>query len=500
MQRAKIFLICCIAFIVGVAVASFLPANLISHDLGWFIGIVISAIALALFFENKKIIFIGLIGLFLFFGLWRYALSLPLNAPDKIWYYNGQTVNIRGAVCNEPDVRESNQKLEICVENIKLDFANQPNVNLVTGKILVTTSLYPSYAYGDRLEVKCELKAPEEFSGFSYDRYLARYDIYSVCYYPNINKLSEKKTRGIYKSIFTFKNKLRDLVNYGLPEPEASLAKAIVLGDKKNIPSQLRENFSQAGVSHIIAISGMHISIIAALLMALLLGLGLSRQKSFWLASIFLLLYIVLVGLPASAMRAGLMGFLVLWALNLGRLNKITNSLVLAAAVLLLINPKLLRDDIGFQLSFLAVLGIVYYYPILNTGFEKIKIPKLKGIRDIIGITIAAQILTLPIIAFNFSLASLISPVSNLLVLWTLPFLMVAVLGALFFSLILPTFSFLFFLPANFLLKYIIIVAEQLVRLPYAYIEVDYLWWGWAVAYYIIAGWIILKLRAKRNV
>jgi len=445
---------------------------------------------------------------------------LPTNTPDKIWYYNGQTVTVVGVVSNEPDIRQKNQKLEIDVKTSPLApllirrgekfHGNEiwGEVLDVSGKILVTMNLYPTYNYGDELEITCELQAPEKFQGFAYDRYLARYDVYSVCYYPALTpgpsptpvatgagEGSYGNGNWLYKNIFKVKNKLRGIIDYGLSEPEASLARAIILGDKKGISDDLREKFSQAGISHIVAISGMHISILAVLVMSLLLSIGLPRKKAFWLAGLFLIFYIMLIGLPASAMRAGLMGFLVLWAMNLGRLNQLTNSLVLAAVVLLLINPKLLRDDIGFQLSFLAVLGIAYCYPILNAWFDKIKIPKMKGARDIFNVTIAAQVFTLPIIALNFSQVSIVSPISNLLVLWTLPVLMIASLVALVLSLIFIDFSFVFFLPAWLLLKYIIIVVEWLTKLPYAYVEIDYLWWGWVIVYYGVVSWVVYRVR-----
>ncbi len=454
---------------------------------------------LVLFWTKKKIRLAAFIGLFLFLGLWRYAIALPINTPDKIWHYNGQTATVVGVVSNEPDLRQSNQKLEIDVYSVGTqDFASPQNVS---GKILVTTDLYPAYNYGDELKIICKLQAPERFQGFSYDRYLARFDVYSVCYYPTLTPNPSPTDVGggnwLYKKIFNYKNKLRGVIDYGLSEPESSLARAIILGDKKGIPDDLREKFSQAGISHIAAISGMHISILAALVMSLLLGIGLPRKKAFWLASVFLLFYITLIGLPASAMRAGLMGFLVLWAMNLGRLNKLTNSLVLAAVALLLINPKLLRDDIGFQLSFLAVLGIAYCYPILNELFDRIKAPKMKGARDIFNVTLAAQVFTLPIIALNFSQVSIVSLVSNLLVLWTLPVLMIASLAALTLSLIFIDLAFVFFLPAWLLLKYIIIVVEWLTKLPYAYVEIDYLWLGWVVVYYCVVGWAVYKIKKR---
>ena len=129
---------------------------------------------------------------------------------------------------------------------------------------------------------------------------------------------------------------------------------------------------------------------------------------------ITLISYIILIGVPASAIRAGIMGFLVMFCFYIGRLNNLTRSLVFTAVILLLINPKLLRDDIGFQLSFLAVFGIAYLFPKLNKWSDKIGITKCKKIKNIFFITISAQIFIFPILMINFSQVSLISPISNL--------------------------------------------------------------------------------------
>lgn len=523
-SKSKIFLYCLVSFVFGITIASFVPKELIKNDLLFFIGVILLLIIVLLFWKNKKVRIIGLIAFFLFLGIWRYSISLPVDSPDNIWFYNGETVVAYGIIANDPDVRATSQKLEIKVKKI-----NEYNYK-INGKILVTTNIFPMYKYGDAVVVTCELKEPERFKGFSYDKYLARFDIYSVCYWPFINKLSIDDANKLilsnskwnfkellYKKIFSLKNRLREYIDFGLGEPEASLANAMILGDKKGIPSDLREKFSQAGLSHIIAISGMHISIIVILVVNGFLMAGLTRKKVFYTVVLFLFVYIFLIGLPASAARAGLMGFLVLLAMQLGRLNKIINSLALVAVILLIINPKLLRDDIGFQLSFLAILGIVYFVPIfdkwydnllkilkhLNLKFQKkiilFFVEKIgKIIFGILGVTIAAQIFILPIIAINFSQISIIAPISNLLILWTLPVLIVAILAGLVFSAIIPNFGVLWFLLANIILKYIIFIVEVIIKLPFSFIEIHYIWWGWVSIYYFIVVLFIVKLGRSR--
>jgi competence protein ComEC len=301
----------------------------------------------------------------------------------------------------------------------------------------------------------------------------------------------------IYAKIFNLKKILTGLIDAGLSEPESSLARPIVFGGQRGLAQDIRDDFQKVGLTHIMAVSGFNISILAAIVMIVLLALGLSRGRAFYLAIIILAAYIILVGAPASAMRAGLMGFLVLWALKLGRLNKMTNSLALTAAALLIVNPKLLRDDVGFQLSFLAIAGLVYAYPILEALWEKIKLPKLKGLSDALLITLAAQVFTLPIIAFNFSRISLIAPLANLAVLWALPILTVLILAALPLSFILPGLSFIFFLPCLILTKYILAVVRFFAGLPFSSMEIDYLPLGWVIFYYCLAIFLIIKLRSK---
>ncbi|MBI4812222.1 ComEC/Rec2 family competence protein [Candidatus Falkowbacteria bacterium] len=494
LSKSKILLLCCLAFIIGIAIASFLPENILRHELWWFGGVIGGGVIVALFWRIEVLRLTALVALFLFLAIWRYGVGLSENTPDKIWHYNGQEVKVVGVIANEPDVREDKMKLEIESEKLKVGRGYKD----VYGKILVTTNLYPAYQYGDELEIKCKLEKPEQIRDFAYDRYLARYDIYSVCYWPEIRLLASGKSNKFYQNIFIFKNKLREIIDAGLPEPESNLAGPLILGGQKGMGEKLRQKFSQTGLSHITAVSGMNVSMLAVMVAFLLYGAGLRRSCVFYASTAFLIVYVILVGAPASAMRAGLMGFLVLWALHLGRLNKLTNSLALAAAILLLINPKLLRDDIGFQLSFLAIAGLIYLYPLLDERLQKIKIPKLAGLRDIFSATLAAQIFTLPIIALNFSQVSAIAPIANLVVLWTLPFVTAAIIAALLLGFLFLAFSFLFFAPSLIFLKYIIFAVEQLSKVPYAYFQVDYLSKWWIALYYLCMGWFIF-LKSKKE-
>lgn len=493
-SRAKFFLISCLVFIFSILIASFLPLQLFNYNIFYFSLALVGLLTVILFWKNKIVRLIALVWLIIFFALWRYGLSIPKNTPDKIQYYNNSSLKLIGVITNEPDIREKNQKLEV-----EINYSNSLK-RVVNGKVLITTNLYPSYDYGDQLAVTCNLIAPEKFDEFAYDRYLARYNIYSVCYYPQIRIVNHNKGNWLYQKIFVFKSKLISLIDYGLSEPEASLARPIVFGGQRGLDETTRQQFSRVGLTHIMAVSGFNVSILATIVLSLLLGIGFSRKQSFYLSIVILLIYIILVGAPASAMRAGFMGFLVLWALYLGRLNKITNGLVLTATILLLINPKLLRDDIGFQLSFSALAGLIYIYPILEKFLIKIKIPELKGLRSCLAMTLSAQVFTWPISAYNFSQVSLIAPLANLLVIWLIPFLTIIIFLALPVSFLLPSLSNLFFLPALLGSKYILFIVKLMAKVPHSYLETAYVGWIGLGVYYIAVIFLIIYFNEKNKI
>lgn len=457
-SNSKIFRYFLICFIIGVTIASYFSLNYF-----WFyLLVLVSIIAMITFWPNKLWRWLFLGGLIIALGIFRYQLSLPKTDPTKIWFYNNSRLTFEGLVINEPDSRINQTKLTVG--------ANQATVNgqqlSADGKVLVSVSLYPQYQYGDLLSINCKLQKPEPINGFAYDRYLAKEGIYSLCYYPKIKLLSQNQGDWLLSKIFVFKNKLIDLANLNLPEPQASLFNGINLGVRGSIPDDLFENFNIAGVTHLIAISGMNITIIAAILLQAALACYLSRKQAFWLISLILIVYIIIIGFPASAVRAAIMGWLILLAQRVGRLNRATNAILLSASVMILINPKVLRDDIGFQLSFAAIFGIIYFLPLMEKWFKKI--PETLALRESISMTLASQLSTLPLVVFYFGRVSLIGLLVNLLVVPVLSYLMIISFIALILSWLMPIFSQYFFWPAWFLLTYLIKVVDFFSQLPYA--------------------------------
>ena len=188
-----------------------------------------------------------------------------------------------------------------------------------------------------------------------------------------------------------------------------------------------------------------------------------------------------------STVIATALGTFVALALTMTALHRST--------MLLLFNPKLLRDDAGFQLSFLALAGLVCVYPIFKAIWQKIKWPKLKGLSDAWLITLSAQVFTLPILAYNFNQISLVAPIANLAVLWSLPILTISILGALVLSILWPSLAVLFFTPSLLLTKYILTAVKFFANFKYSHVEIDYLPIAWIILYYLSVIFILIKMR-----
>ena len=482
MKKRLLIFFSCWFFALGIALAYFLPKSFLVFDLLYF-SVAIFLAVVAWFLWRKKHLGIGALwASFLFLGFWRLAISLPIDSTDKIWHYNGRQVVFIARVVEEPIDKAKSEKVK--VESLFNQTDNLP----ISGAVLLSVPLYPKYNYGDILEIDAKLETPGMIEDFDYGKYLAAKNVYSLSGFPKIKILKagelpaaaeenyRKVIRGewFWNSVNVIRHKLRATIEGGLNEPEAGLLKAFVLGDAAAVPDDLNNSFRQSGLSHIVAISGTHITLLVGIIFYVFLGLNLRRRQAFYLSIPVIIFYIVLAGSPASAVRAGVMGFLVLLAMHVGRLNRLDYSLALAAAVMLLLNPKLLIADAGFQLSFLAVMGMIYLYPIFDKKALKFYDGRpviVKIICQTVALTLAAQIFTAPILIFSFHQISLIAPLANLLVLWTSPFIMIGAFIAMGLSFFIPALAPLFFLSVGLLLKYMILAASLTAQLPFAYLK-----------------------------
>jgi competence protein ComEC len=294
--------------------------------------------------------------------------------------------------------------------------------------------------------------------------------------------------------LLKIKSRFKESLTQVLPEPQASLASGILLGAKRGLPDEWRDRFNQVGLSHIIVISGMHMSIVVAVLAVLLTG-KMSRRLVFILMVLMIISFVLLTGAAASAMRAGVMAVLVLIAFNAGRLGRVQNALALAAAGMLLLNPRLLAADISFQLSFLATISIVAFAKPLGRWFSFI--PTSFGLRGALVMSLAAQVLVLPLIVYHFGRLSFISPLANLLALPAVPLAMFTSFAGGIAGLFNAGAGQVAALPAWLFLTYVMRVSEWLGNLPSASMEIGKFSVWWLVVYY--GAWIGIAILLTRN-
>ena len=490
--KANIFLIICISFIIGVGVRSLTEFPLFALYSVSLCGLCIAILG----WKYKKFRYAGVCIVVCVVGILFYQFREPDITQQHIAYYNGNMIRFGGVIVQEPDVRSNHQKLTIEVQQ---GIENSPAQ--LEGRILLKTALYPPYQYGDYLDIACTLQKPEplEFDTeagvriFEYDKYLARYNIYSVCYRPSITVIGHEYGNALLSGLLGIKIKFVGAIQKVLVEPHASFLGGLVLGAKKAIPDDLMENFNRTGTTHIVALSGYNITIIAILVLNLCKYIWISRRGAFWVSLFAITFFVLITGAQASVIRAGIMGMLVLLAAQLGRMSRITNTLAVAALIMVLVNPKVLVFDAGFQLSFLATMGLVYLSPILERGLKKI--PDIFELRMSLVATLSATIATLPLILFQFGRLSTVALLVNMLILPLIPVAMGVgfLMGIL--SLVWLPLGQLFAWIAWAILSYVIFVVESFAKLNFASIEIAQVSWLWLVGGYGFLVFIIVKLR-----
>jgi competence protein ComEC len=462
--------------------------------------------AMILWWEDRSVRVGAACALALLLGGLRYQAALPrLDDPRQIAFYrDGPAVIVEGAVAAYPDRRDRTANLAVAVEAIEVDGERRP----ASGLLLVQVERYPEVGYGDRLRLTGEIESPGFVEDFDYGAHLARKGILGLMHRPAMERLAAGQGSPFWAAVYELKDRARLALGRMMPEPEASLLQGIVLGLKAAIPRTVYDEYNATGTSHIIVISGSNISLVARLF-ALSFGGLLGKRRAYWLTLVGIGLYVLLVGADAAVIRAGLMGGLYLTALHLGRRATAYVSLAASAVLLTAITPLALWDA-GFQLSFAATLSLILFSPPLERLAEGLLLRALPpskvagGLRflnEALMATLAAQVLTLPLVAYHFGRLSLVSPLANLLILPVQPPIMaLGGLAALAGSVpqLEPLARVLVWLPW-LCLAYTGAVVHTLAAWPLASFDLGHLGWQWPAAYYalVAAGaWAVSRGRA----
>ena len=435
-------------------------------------------------------------------GGWRYTLAQPPTDDRRLSYYNdaGDT-SLRGFVSAEPSIRDRYTQLEISALKIEHGDEWRP----VRGRLVLDVPHYPEFEYGDSLLVTGRLETPPVLDDFSYKEYLASRGVHSLVRRAQVTVLSERRRWSFARWVYGQKKALRGVLESILPDPDAGLLSGILLGLSHTLPDYLWRAFRNAGLTHIIVISGFNISLVSQAAM-LITRRSLHRWLALGISFCAIAFYAFFVGLSAPVLRAALMGCLFILGLLAGRRSHPLTSLAAASLLMTAWNP-LTVWSVSFQLSFASTLALILIEPVLargayawmtgagGTGWAS---SWIRGVREVFLATLAAQMATLPIIWYHFSQVSVVSLLANALVLPAQPPIMIlggiaAALGRLW----LPAGRLAAWLVWP-LLRYTIVITRSLGDLPLASVTVPSIGPGLVWAFYAVLCIVFLRRRRGR--
>ncbi|MBI1885615.1 MAG: DNA internalization-related competence protein ComEC/Rec2 [Chloroflexi bacterium] len=438
--------------------------------------------------------------LLVFTAAWRYDSSLPAGPPAVARYNDGGVVRFRALVTGEPDERASSVRYRLSVRELRGKHGWRPS----DGGILMTASAFPRYEYGDILEVKGDLQTPPTFGDFDYRGYLERRGIVSLIQYPKVELLERGQGNAFRAGLIDARGRLSDALSDALPEPEASLAAGVLLGRRATLSNDLTGAMNVTGTSHLVAVSGQNVTLLAGLLIGAL-AWAIGRRPAAWLALAAVVGYSFLVGGEPSVIRAAIMAGLYIMASTTGRQNSAFQALALAGAAMTALDPRVV-NDVSFQLSFAATLGLMVFAPVLRTYGETwadgrpalADFPLTRPAIELAAVTAAAIAFTLPITAINFERVSLIAPLANLLAVPA--FVLVAATAAVTAGLgaavppLAPYLGWIAWPPAAYMSSVVRLLAD----VPLASVTLNDVGLGHAVGYYAALLAMVWLLAAHR--
>lgn len=435
-------------------------------------------------------------------------LSYSLNKYfifNKFKDLNNVRVELKGTVDSEPQVKPGKIGLVIKVNDIKFD-SDVKNRRYQNGKILAWISTKNEnlrFEPGRKIILNGELTLPQGMRnpmGFDYRKYLATKKVSAIMYAKesdvqyieeNINLAYFCKNTG-----YKIKNAIVLSIKGLLPEKQAALLSGMLIGYTDDLDEETEQQFRDSGLSHIMAVSGSNVAFIVFPLFFLLRKIGLKERTTAGIIIPILVLFIFVTGFSASVARAVIMAIIILMGKFIYREADTLTSIAASVLLLLILNPFMLFE-IGFQLSYGATLGIIFFYRAISSYFKRFHFPK--GIVEVLGATISAQIGVLPISAYYFNRVSIISLVSNLLVvpmtelITIIGFIMVFLSPVILIAKIVSVSNFL-------LLSTILKITEISANLPYAAINVPTpRVWQIIIFYLIALYYLYFKPSGKLN-
>jgi len=511
--RDKLFYLACFGFAAGVLWRSFLRVD---WRIALFVGLIYVFLVLFSVVSKKSgrdeggpfsnwDVFVSVFAIAFLAGVLRFHVA-DVPAPQIFEAHVGQSVPISGLIVDEPAISESEVKftLETNAEGPKtriMIFAKRdPSARLAEAPAKRAVEVADGYKYGDEVLVTGKLEKPANFMTdqgleFDYANYLRKDGVFYVMRLsggptgnPKIEILSSGHGNFIKSALYSVKEKFDNAIASAIQQPESIVMRGIILGERSTFSQSLRQLFTDTGTIHVVTIGGYHVTLVAQWIMKMLGFLPIPYATAAGIFSVFL--YVIVTGGAQTSIRAGIMATLALLARVTGRMYSAGRALVLAAVVMIFINPFVLAYDVSFELSFMATIAIIFLSPRIEKYFAWIR---WRWLRDIVAITLSMYVFALPFILYRMGILSLVALPANILIVPLVPITMITGFITGFAGMFSSALAFVPGKIAYVILHYMLAVIGALAHLPFAAFAISNFPLALVVFIYILFAWIFFS-------
>lgn len=438
----------------------------------------------------KHSVFIGLF-LICFFGAAvgcaRVVVWMSFNHKGVLDDLVNKKVSVSGVVIEEPQVSDSSSKIIIKTIPEK-------------AKVLLTADRYSNLKYGDEVKVFGKMMIPKPIKSdegdFAYDTYLARQGIFYTMIFPNIKISAQHQSNILREYLIDIKNIFLGKINQLFVTPKSGLLAGLLVSGRSSLSKSEQTMFTQAGLIHIVALSGFNVTIIAQGLMAILIFLP--KKLRLIVGALGIISFVTMAGFGSTIVRAGIMALLVIMAALVYKNYNVGRALFIAVLAMVLWNPMVVFD-VSFQLSCIATFAVIFAVGPAVSNYSKYMkfLPEKFKIRETILGTAVIEIFLLPILLSTSGQISLVTVITNLLILPILPFVMgvgflATIVGFVHSFIALP-----FVVLSNIMLGYILIVTQYFSNIPYGVFSFRINEWMVLLMYVGIIFWLYKMQKTK---
>lgn len=464
MSKSVVFRFSLLSFLFGVAAGSFFFSLSPTLPL---LSVALGAGMLGVFPDRRGVV--GFLIALVFAGGFFSAAS-----QERVARTEHVTGEVRGVaeIVRKPDRKDFSTVAVVRLRSCETNFCPRERIS-------AQFPLTKDISFGDTGAFSCTLSIPEP----EWNMYYAKEGVAFLCRRAQWEK--ERDGSGFLAGLLSVAGRFEASVERFLPEPESALAEGLLLGGEGRLPAGVKDSFRAAGLSHIVAVSGYNISIIAAYFLLLGIVFLFDRRTAAVFALVGTILFVIVSGNPPSSIRAIGMASALMLSWWLGRRYASVWAILFAASAMLLWNPLFLRHDIGFLLSFLATFGIVTLSPVF--GMIVGKLPFLaRMFSEAFLLTVSAELFILPVVFANFETFSFAALPANTLLLPLVPIAMLLSFLVGVFGMLFPLLGTLLSFPAYAVLHAIIAGAEFSGSWQWARVEWSGFGWHEAFVWYSI--------------